>query len=201
MHTEALHVVERYRRVETGLQYDVTVEDPKCVCRPLDVAHEDSPGPPRPRKSRRIRLRKQSGLREVLREKIACVHPQRSASGFRSLPWASGIKESTWQFPVIESIHSLALAVMLWPAAIVDLRLLGLVMRRRTVSSVAGQFLPWVWVGFTTMVLSGADLVRIRGRQVLPQPLLPREGRADRGGGLNALIFHKTVFGSVARLG
>ena len=28
MHTEALHVVERFRRVETGLQYEVTVEDP-----------------------------------------------------------------------------------------------------------------------------------------------------------------------------
>ena len=29
MHTEALHVVERFRRLENGsLQYDVTVEDP-----------------------------------------------------------------------------------------------------------------------------------------------------------------------------
>lgn len=29
MHTEALHVVERFRRVENGsLQYDVTVDDP-----------------------------------------------------------------------------------------------------------------------------------------------------------------------------
>jgi hypothetical protein len=28
MHSEALHVVERYRRVETGLQFDVTVVDP-----------------------------------------------------------------------------------------------------------------------------------------------------------------------------
>ncbi len=28
MHTEALHVVERYRRVDKGLLYDVTVEDP-----------------------------------------------------------------------------------------------------------------------------------------------------------------------------
>lgn len=28
MHSEALHVVERYKRVDAGLQYDVTVEDP-----------------------------------------------------------------------------------------------------------------------------------------------------------------------------
>lgn len=34
MHSEALHVVERYKRVDTGLQYDVTVEDPNVFARP-----------------------------------------------------------------------------------------------------------------------------------------------------------------------
>ena len=34
MHTEAYHVVERYRRVETGLQYDVTVDDPNVFAGP-----------------------------------------------------------------------------------------------------------------------------------------------------------------------
>src|SRR5579864_7030834 len=76
----------------------------------------------------------------------------------QNVPWASGIKHSAWQFPVIESIHSLALSTMLWPAAILDLRLLGLVMPRRPVSQVASQFLPWVWTGFTVMLLSGAML-------------------------------------------
>lgn len=34
MHTEALHVVERYKRVANGLQYDVTVEDPNVFQKP-----------------------------------------------------------------------------------------------------------------------------------------------------------------------
>jgi hypothetical protein len=34
MHTEALHVVERYHRVERGLEYDVTVEDPNVFEKP-----------------------------------------------------------------------------------------------------------------------------------------------------------------------
>ena len=76
----------------------------------------------------------------------------------QNLPWASGVKHSAWQFPVVESIHSLALSAMLWPAAILDLRLLGLIMPRRSVSEVAAQFLPWVWSGFTIMILSGAML-------------------------------------------
>ncbi len=76
----------------------------------------------------------------------------------QNLPWASGIKQSTWQFPVIESIHSLAISAMIWPAALLDLRLLGIVMRQRSVSQVASQFLPWVWAGFSIMVATGALL-------------------------------------------
>jgi hypothetical protein len=34
MHTDALHVLERYKRVATGLQYDVTVEDPNVFASP-----------------------------------------------------------------------------------------------------------------------------------------------------------------------
>jgi hypothetical protein len=34
MHTEALHVMERYKRVAAGLQYDVTVDDPNVFQKP-----------------------------------------------------------------------------------------------------------------------------------------------------------------------
>jgi hypothetical protein len=34
MHTDAYHVVERYKRVDTGLQYDVTVDDPNVFAKP-----------------------------------------------------------------------------------------------------------------------------------------------------------------------
>jgi len=34
MHTEAFHVLERYKKVDTGLQYDVTVDDPNVFEKP-----------------------------------------------------------------------------------------------------------------------------------------------------------------------
>jgi|SRR5579871_461550 len=34
LHTDKLHVMERYKRVPTGLQYDVTVEDPNVFAKP-----------------------------------------------------------------------------------------------------------------------------------------------------------------------
>jgi len=116
----------------------------------------------------------------------------------QNLPWASGIKQSTWQFPVIESVHSLPLSVMLWPAAILDLRLLGLVMRRRPVSTVAAQFLPWVWIGFTAMILSGGVLFASEAVKCYHSPFFRVKVILIAVAGLNALIFHKTIFGSVA---
>jgi hypothetical protein len=116
----------------------------------------------------------------------------------QSLPWASGIKHSAWQFPVIESIHSLALAVMLWPAAILDLRLLGLVMRRRPVSTVAEQFLPWVWTGFATMILTGAMLFAAEAVKCYNSPFFRVKVTLLAVAGLNAMLFHYTVFPDVA---
>ena len=115
----------------------------------------------------------------------------------QGLPWASGIKQSSWQFPVIESVHSLAIAVMLWPAAILDMRLLGVLMKRRKVSTVALQFLPWVWTGFTVMVLSGVLLFAAEAVKCYNSPFFRAKVVLIGVAGLNALIFHKTVFGNV----
>jgi hypothetical protein len=116
----------------------------------------------------------------------------------QNLSWASGIKHSAWQFPVMESIHSLALSVMLWPAALLDLRLLGVVMRKRPVSQVASQFLPWVWTGFTVMVLTGALLFCSEAVKCYNSPFFRIKVVLVGVAGLNALVFHKAVFRGVA---
>lgn len=86
---------------------------------------------------------------------------------------------------------------MLWPAAILDLRLLGLVMRRRTVSQVAAQFLPWVWSGFTVMILSGSMLFCSEAVKCYQSPFFRTKLVLVILAGMNALIFHKTIFRTV----
>jgi hypothetical protein len=117
----------------------------------------------------------------------------------QALPWASGVKHSAWQFPVIESVHSLALSAMLWPAAILDLRLLGVAMTKRRVSQVAAQFLPWVWTGFTTMIVTGAILFCAEAVKCYNSPFFRVKVVLLGVAGLNALLFHKTVFLDVNR--
>jgi hypothetical protein len=115
----------------------------------------------------------------------------------QNLPWASGVKHSAWQFPVIESIHSLGLSAMLWPTAILDLRLLGLVMPQRPVSQVAAQFLPWTWTGFTLMILSGVVLFCSEAVKCYNSPFFLTKMVLLGVAGLNALVFHYTVFRGV----
>ena len=63
--------------------------------------------------------------------------------------------ESVWAFPIVESIHVLALCLFLGMATILDFRLLGLVMRDLPVSEVVTRLLPWTAAGFAVMVISG----------------------------------------------
>ena len=115
----------------------------------------------------------------------------------QSMPWAAGIKESSWKFPLIESVHSLGISAMLWPAALLDLRLLGLVMKRRPVSQVAGQFLPWVWAGFSTMVLTGIVIFCAEAVKCYNSPFFRGKLILIALAGMNALAFHKTVYRNV----
>jgi len=71
---------------------------------------------------------------------------------------ATTISESTWAFPTIETVHVLAITLVVGSITMVDLRLLGLSLRRRPVAEVMVEVLPWTWTSFTVAVASGALL-------------------------------------------
>ena len=68
------------------------------------------------------------------------------------------IVDSNWLFPVIESVHLIALAVLGGAVIIVDMRLLGLGLRHRAVSEIAGEARPWMILALTVMVATGVPL-------------------------------------------
>ena len=69
---------------------------------------------------------------------------------------AEFMRESEWAFPAVESVHVIALALVIGTIAIVDLRLLGLASTNRAYSELAGQVLPWTWGAFVLAAISGA---------------------------------------------
>jgi len=68
------------------------------------------------------------------------------------------IVESNWLFPVIESVHLIALAVLGGTVVIVDMRLLGLGLKHRSVSEVAREARPWMILAVTVMIATGLPL-------------------------------------------
>jgi uncharacterized protein YacL len=72
--------------------------------------------------------------------------------------WSVALHQSVWVYPVIESVHVLCLCLFLGMAILLDLRLLGVTMKKVPVSEVAGRLLPWTVAGFIVMVITGALL-------------------------------------------
>jgi hypothetical protein len=71
-------------------------------------------------------------------------------------PWSIALHEGP--YPLIESVHVLTLCIFVGFAVMLDLRLLGVTMRRVPVSEVAHRLLPWTVAGFVVMVISGVLL-------------------------------------------
>jgi hypothetical protein len=73
-------------------------------------------------------------------------------------PIGNAIRTSPWAFAVIESIHLLGLAAIGGAILIVDLRLLGVGLRRQSVGELAGDVQPWLLASLAVMLTTGAAL-------------------------------------------
>ncbi len=75
------------------------------------------------------------------------------ATGF-----ATAIREGESLFPWVESFHVLAITLVVGSIAIVDLRLIGLASRDRSIVRLASEVLPCTWTAFGVAAVTGALL-------------------------------------------
>src|SRR5262249_8375968 len=73
-------------------------------------------------------------------------------------PVGEAIRNSTWLFPVIEAFHLLGLGVTAGAVLVVDMRLLGLGLRKQPVAQLAGGAQPWLVGAVTLMFATGIPL-------------------------------------------
>jgi hypothetical protein len=71
---------------------------------------------------------------------------------------ATALREGESLFPWVECVHVLALTLVIGSIAIVDLRLIGLTSRNRSVAETTASTLPLTWCAFVIAALSGALL-------------------------------------------
>ena len=113
-------------------------------------------------------------------------------------PGSVYIRESLLFYPLVETTHVLALCLFLGMIAMLDLRLVGVSLRGVPVSEVAGQFLPLALFGFVLMAISGTLLFYSGPVKAAANVFFRVKMLLILLTGLNALLFHFTIYKRVA---
>ncbi len=113
-------------------------------------------------------------------------------------PGSIALRESFYMYTIVESIHVWALALFVGFTVLFDLRLLGWALRHVPVSTTARRLLPWMIAGFVVMVVSGVLLLYAIPVRTYHSIFFRLKLLLMVAAGLNAGIFHVTVFRTVA---
>ena len=105
---------------------------------------------------------------------------------------------SAWAFPIIETVHVLALATVYGTIAMVDLRMLGLVSRETRVSKVTGELLPLTWTAFAIAVISGTLMYVSKADTYWSNPQAQAKFICMALAGVNMFVYHFGVHRRVA---
>lgn len=106
---------------------------------------------------------------------------------------ATVVSGSPWLFPAIETLHLMGIVALVGSTSILDLRLLGLVLKRASVSKLTGQLLPWAWAGFAIQLVTGFVLFASEASKVYVNGPFRIKMLMILLAGINALIFHVTT--------
>ena len=110
---------------------------------------------------------------------------------------ATGIRNSLFLFPLIESVHVIGLTMVFGTIVIIDLRLLGIASTRRPFTAIASDVFKWTWMAFAVTATTGA-LMFITNASTYYQSAYFRAKMALLAlSGLNMLVFAVTARRSV----
>jgi hypothetical protein len=104
-----------------------------------------------------------------------------------------------WLFPILETLHVIALSIVFGSIAMVDLRLLGLGAREVAFSRLYREIIPWTWVAFIAAALVGGVLATAKIPDYVKSPAFIAKYVFMALAGLNMLAFHFGAFRRVAQ--
>ncbi len=104
------------------------------------------------------------------------------------------IRESDNAFSIIESVHVLTITLLVGTIAVLDLRMLGVVLRGVSVTRIARTVFPFTWSGFVLMFVSGFLLFWAEAAKNYSNPAFRIKLLLLLLVGLNPLIFHTTIY-------
>ena len=107
---------------------------------------------------------------------------------------ATALRDSLWMFDIVETIHTLGITLVAGTIMLVDLRLLGMGLKREPLFDVISRIVPWTLWGFAFMVCTGCLLFSAEAVKLYNSPAFRIKLVLLALAGLNALIFHTTIY-------
>ena len=104
------------------------------------------------------------------------------------ISWEIG---GTAWFPMIESIHVVAISLLLGTVLMVDLRLIGVAARRYSLAQLSKELLPWTWTSFWVAVLTGVAMFITRAASHIVNPAFQIKMLLLILAGANMLLLHR----------
>lgn len=81
------------------------------------------------------------------------------ANALALTPFSVWIQNTLWVVPWVQTIHIVAIALLLSSVFMIDMRILNLTGHGQSMTETARRFIPWVWIGFIILLLSGTVLI------------------------------------------
>jgi hypothetical protein len=78
------------------------------------------------------------------------------ADWLAATPLSKALSDQSWVVPTSQSIHILAVSTVFASALMINLRLLGVGARGRSVSQLSDTLIPWMWRGLVVLLLTGS---------------------------------------------
>ncbi len=108
------------------------------------------------------------------------------------------MRQWLWLYPAVEVVHIAGIGLLFGSIAVLDLRLLGF-SRSMPVRRLAGHVLPWTAASFALIVPSGLMMFTAHATEFVQSGVFVLKMLLIMAAGLNAALFHTTVFrGSAA---
>src|SRR4029078_1184967 len=113
------------------------------------------------------------------------------------LPIADGIRSNELAFPWLESVHVLAITLVLGSIAVADLRLVRLASVKRPVSQLLHEVLPVTWVAFLVALITGLLMFTSNAVEYAHNKPFQFKMLLLLLAGLNMLVFQLVTFRTV----
>ncbi len=106
---------------------------------------------------------------------------------------------ATWWFPLLESIHVIALALVVGSILTVDLRLLGVAARSYAMRRISRELMLWAWAGFAVATITGAGMFITRPAAYAANPAFQTKLVLLALAGINVAALHNLAMRDIDR--